>query len=150
MKEPFSEKTLVLERVFSASPERVFEAFSSAEAMSQWFGPVGCQVLNAQVDFRVGGDYHLRITTEDGGEISLVGTYDHIEKPKYLSFSWRWVYNPDFNPCDSFVNITFQEHGDGTLLRLVQTGIDDDTDRNMHVMGWSSTFEKLALLFPQN
>ena len=48
-------EVLELERVFKASPERVFDAFASAEAMRQWFGPEGCEVISAEVDFRVGG-----------------------------------------------------------------------------------------------
>lgn len=41
------EGELVLEmtRTFKASRERVFDAWSSLEAMTQWFGPGDCQVL---------------------------------------------------------------------------------------------------------
>lgn len=138
---------LVLERIFKAPPEGVFEAFATADAMSQWFGPEGCSVLEAEVDFREGGRYRLRITTEDGGEIDLIGIYQTIERPGHLAFSWRWEHNPDFNPCDSFVEIMFHEHPSGTLLRLVQTGIEDDQDRSNHVIGWNSTLDKLGQQF---
>ncbi|MEM1083556.1 MAG: SRPBCC domain-containing protein [Verrucomicrobiota bacterium] len=140
-------RILVLERVFKGSPEGVFAAFASAEAISRWFGPEGCEVLEAEVDFCEGGSYRLRITTEDGRGITLVGVYQTIEPPGHLAFSWRWEDHPGFNPCDSFVEILFIDHPDGTLLRLVQTGIEDDSDRGSHVIGWSSTFNKLEALF---
>lgn len=143
---PAAENVLVLERVFNASPAEIFDAFSTAEAMTQWFGPEGCSVLKATLDFQVGGKYHLRITTENG-EIDLVGVYQTIDRPNHLAFSWRWENNDDFNPCDSFVEIIFRTVPSGTLMRLVQTGIDDDQDRGNHVTGWSSTLDKLERIF---
>lgn len=142
-----ADNVLVLERVFKAAPERVFDAFASLEAMTQWFGPEGCGVLGGEVDFREGGKYRLRLQTEDNGEINLVGVYQTIARPGHLAFSWRWEDNSDFNPCDSFVELMFMEHEQGTLMRLVQTGIDDDQDRSNHVIGWSSTLNKLERIF---
>ena len=138
---------LVIERIFNAEPGRVFAAFASAEALSQWFGPEGCDVLEAEVDFRVGGRYRLRIDTTDGGEIDLVGGYREIAKPDKLAFTWRWEGNPNFNPCDSLVELIFSQHESGTLLKLVQTGIGDGEDLASHEWGWGSTFNKLEKLF---
>ena len=138
---------LVLERIFKATPEQVFDAFASAEAMKQWFGPEGCQVLEANLDFRVGGQYHLQITTETG-PIDLVGIYQTIERPNHLAFSWRWENNDAFQPCDSYVEIIFRRDPRGTFMRLVQTGIDHEQDRNNHVLGWNSTLDKLEQFFP--
>ena len=136
---------LVIERIFKAEPGRVFDAFSSAGAISQWFGPEGCQVVKAEVDFKEGGKYRLRISTETG-EVELAGVYQTIERPGHLSFSWRWEVNPNGNPCDSFVEVMFHEHPEGTLMRLVQTGIEDDQDRAHHGIGWNSTFDRLGKL----
>ena len=141
---------LVIERIFKVNPERVFDAFSSAEALTHWFGPEGCQVLEAEVNFQEGGKYRLRITTDNGGEIDLVGVYQTIERPERLAFSWRWEDNADYNPCDSFVELMFHEHPDGTLLRLVQTGIEDNQDRSNHNMGWCSTFNELEQFLTAN
>ena len=140
-------EVLELERVFKAPPERVFEAFASEDALKQWFGPGYCAVLWAEIDFQESGDYRLRLMVEDNGEIDLVGTYKKIDRPRHLSFTWRWEGNPNFNPCDSIVEITFSEHPDGTLLRLRQTGIDDSEDRAKHGIGWGGSFDNLEKLF---
>ena len=140
-------EVLELERVFKAPPERVFEAFASEDALKQWFGPGYCAVLWAEIDFTEGGEYHLRLMVEDNGEIDLVGRYRKIDKPRQLSFSWRWEGNPNFNPCGSLVEMTFSEHADGTLLRLRQTGIDDSEDRAKHGIGWGGSFDNLEKLF---
>jgi len=142
-----ADNVLVIERIFKARPERVFEAFASLEALARWFGPEGCQVVGGEVDFREGGSYRLRLEIENAQEIELVGAYQLIESPGHLAFSWRWEKNPDHNPCDSFVEIMFMEHEEGTRLRLVQTGIDDDQDRSNHGVGWNGTFDRLKRLF---
>ena len=63
-------ETLELERVFKAAPQRVFDAFASVAAMSQWFGPGECQVIRGEMDFRIGGTYCLRVDTGADGEVS--------------------------------------------------------------------------------
>ena len=73
-----SPDVLELERVFKAPSERVFDAFASEAALKQWFGPGYCAVLWANVSFKEGGDYHLRLMVEDNGEIDLVGKYRKV------------------------------------------------------------------------
>lgn len=138
---------LEIERVFAAAPERVFDAFASVEAMSQWFGPGKCEVIRGDMDFRVGGGYLLRMITETIGEVEVTGEYQAIERPHALSFSWRWQDNPEVNSADSIVDIRFSQHTDGTLLTLRQTGIEDDEARSDHGSGWNGAFDKLEQLF---
>ncbi|MCB1094189.1 MAG: SRPBCC domain-containing protein [Verrucomicrobiae bacterium] len=136
-----------LERVFKARPERVFDAFASVDAMSQWFGPGHCQVVRGEMDFRIGGTYCLRVDTGSDGEVEVTGEYQAIEPPDFLSFSWRWQGNPEFNPADSVVEIRFEAHADGTLLKLRQIGIENDESRANHGHGWSGAFDKLDKIF---
>lgn len=49
---------LTLERVFNAPRELVFQAFSEAEHLKQWWGPNGWSIPVCNVDFRPGGIWH--------------------------------------------------------------------------------------------
>jgi uncharacterized protein YndB with AHSA1/START domain len=64
-------ETITLDRHYDATPERVFRAFSNAEAKAMWFpgGPGHWQVQGASTfDFRVGG-LETRATGPVGGEL---------------------------------------------------------------------------------
>ena len=140
-------ETLELERVFKAAPQRVFDAFASVAAMSQWFGPGECQVIRGEMDFRIGGTYCLRVDTGADGEVEVTGEYQTIAPPELLAFTWRWQGNPEFNPSDSVVEIRFEPQADGTLLKLRQIGIENDESRANHCHGWNGAFDKLEKIF---
>jgi uncharacterized protein YndB with AHSA1/START domain len=136
-------EVLVIERTFAAPPERVFDAFASAEALKQWFGPGECSVLRADIDFTEGGRYRLRMLTETMGEVDVLGVYQKIDRPTGIAFSWKWEGNPEVSPSESTVELEFEAHPDGTLLRLTQTGISEAESRGHHGIGWSGSFDKL-------
>lgn len=143
-------ETLEIERIFNATPDRVFDAFSTVDAMSQWFGPGDCNVVRGEIDFRVGGRYLLRVNTSEDGEVEVVGEYTTIQRPSRLAFTWRWQDNPAVNPSDSTVDITFAPHPEGTRLLLRQAGIENDDSRREHNYGWNAAFDNLANQFTSN
>src|SRR5690554_1859159 len=49
---------LVLERIFDAPRELVFEMFAEAEHLKQWWGPRGWDLPYCDIDFRPGGVWH--------------------------------------------------------------------------------------------
>ena len=53
---------VTLHRVFSASPEKVYKAFTDADAMASWLPPYGfvCKVIS--MDFKIGGTYKMSFT----------------------------------------------------------------------------------------
>jgi uncharacterized protein YndB with AHSA1/START domain len=55
---------LVLSYEFDFPRETVFNAFSTSEAMGQWWGPVECKNSSVHMDFRPGGTYHFKMEME--------------------------------------------------------------------------------------
>ena len=51
--------SLTLKRRLNASPEKVFAAWTKPETLARWFGPRECTSLEARLDLRVGGRYHV-------------------------------------------------------------------------------------------
>ena len=51
-----------LHRIFTASPEKVFRAFTTPDAMAHWLPPYGflCQVQ--EMDVKLGGRFHMSFT----------------------------------------------------------------------------------------
>ena len=138
---------LILEmtRRFKASRERVFDAWSTVEAMTHWFGPGSCAVLGGQIDFRVGGRYRLELKTETLGEIAIGGEYLEISRPERLLFSWKWEENEELCQDEMEVAIELSDAGDGeTELRLTHTGFPDREVAEHHGQGWGGSFDKLG------
>ncbi|MDQ0112236.1 SRPBCC domain-containing protein [Paenibacillus harenae] len=64
---------LILERVFNAPRELVFQAFSEAEHLKQWWGPRGWTVPVCNIDFRPGGIWHYCMKCEDKNQGDFYG-----------------------------------------------------------------------------
>jgi uncharacterized protein YndB with AHSA1/START domain len=65
-----------LERTYDAPVERVYKALSDVTAKSKWFSgdPGRCEILERQMDFRIGGRERVRGRWEGG----LVSTFDAV------------------------------------------------------------------------
>lgn len=79
-----------IKRRFSASPERVFDAWLDPRMIGQWmFGRAlrEEEVLRIAVDARVGGSFSFLVRREQQ-ELDHVGKYLEIDRPRRLAFSW--------------------------------------------------------------
>jgi uncharacterized protein YndB with AHSA1/START domain len=82
--------TVRVSRRFTASPERVFDAWLDTKMIGNWmFGPRMREeeVLRLSVDARVGGSFSFLVRRQ-GQEFDHVGTYHEIDRPRRLVFSW--------------------------------------------------------------
>jgi uncharacterized protein YndB with AHSA1/START domain len=90
-------RTFVMERVFDAPRERVFRAWASCEAVTQWWAPAGWSVPYCEMDFRPGGvwRYGMQGPPDDPewGHVVSHGkaTYREIAEPVRLVFVDEFV-----------------------------------------------------------
>src|SRR5919197_978159 len=81
----------VLERVFDASRERVFDVLTKSEHLQKWFGPkmVGHPV--AEFEARPGGRIFIGESHSDGATLYLAGGVREIERPSRLVFAFHFA-----------------------------------------------------------
>jgi uncharacterized protein YndB with AHSA1/START domain len=107
------------EVVIEAPVDRVWELVTKAEHLGRWFGDAG-----ADVDLRPGGAMELRWT---GHGVSR-GRIEAVEPPRLFAFRWAPFKDPGgVDPADgnsTRVEFTLSEEGDGTRLRVVETGFE--------------------------
>ena len=60
-------RKIVMTRVFDAPRELVFDAHSSCEHMSHWWGPRKYEVVTCEIDFRPGGTWRIVHRGPEGG-----------------------------------------------------------------------------------
>src|SRR5579859_3615501 len=94
--------TFVIERTYPASPERVFAAWASASAKSQWFG--GLTEHELELDFRVGGREHFKASM--GGDLYA---YDALYEDIVADERIVYAYNMHRNGVKMSVSVTTVE-----------------------------------------
>ncbi|PZF86412.1 SRPBCC family protein [Jiangella anatolica] len=102
--------------VIAATPQRVWEIVTRAEHLGTWFADAG-----AQIDLRPGGA--LTLTWKEYG-VSR-GIVETVEP--HTTFAFRWALD-DGAPGEgnsTRVEFTLSPDGDGTRLRVVETGFED-------------------------
>lgn len=139
--------SLSLTRVIHAPRPRVYAAWTNPEMLMAWFGPVGIQCTNAQVDLRVGGEYRLDMFNPSDGarakgttHVHAQGKYTKIVPDELLEFTWVPCMSPDEN---TLVTITLKDVEGGTEVTLRHDRFSYEQSRDGHNQGWTGCFEKL-------
>ena len=135
--------SLTLKRRLNASPEKVFTAWTKPETLARWFGPVECTSIEARLDLRVGGRYHITMIVP-GDQHDVMGVYREIVPNEKLVFTWAWRSTPE---RVSLVTVTIKPDGDGSILTLHHEQFFDEEARDRHEYGWSGCLDKLQLYF---
>ena len=136
---------LTLRRVFNAPIERVFEAWTKAGVLVNWFGPVGFTVTASDIDLRRGGAYLIALRSPEGMAIKHFGKYVEVTPPERLVFTWlleNQACNGCVNQCaETLVSIDFKRVDESTEIRLTHEHLPNKEAYDGHEFGWSSTFD---------
>lgn len=138
-----------LHRVLTASPEKVFRAFSDPLAHSTWLPPYGfiCQVH--QMDFKVGGQFKMSfINFSTGNGHSFGGEYLEIKPNELIKYSDKFD-DPNL-PGIMTTTVWLKQVMCGTELKIEQTGIPEAIPAEMCYLGWQESLDKLKRLVEPN
>ncbi len=133
--------TLIMTRIVSAPPERVFRAWTNPQELQCWWGPEGVRCVTAEIDLQVGGKFRIGNELPDKTILWITGRYLEIEVAKLLSYSWA-VEGSSSLP--ERVTIRFKPHDEGTEILLKHEQIPSVATRNQHKSGWVGCFRGLA------
>jgi len=139
--------SLTLVRRLRAPPERVFEAWSSAEGLAGWFGPHHTRVEVAEVDARLGGRFRVVLREDNGARHEVGGRYTEVTPGEGLAFTWAWHSAPE---RESRVTIRLRAVAEGTELTLTHDRFADADTAGRHRRGWTESLQRLAALFDRH
>lgn len=149
----------VISRTFNASKERVWHAFTNAEALAKWWGPKGFDIKVHALDVRPGGTFHYSMETPNNvmwGKF-VYREIEPMDRMVYVSsFSdesggvTRAPFNIPF-PLEVLNHLTFTEQDGKTTIELRGGPINAsqeeiDTFAGMHESmrgGFGGTFDQL-------
>jgi len=140
-----SNNSVRLHRIFSASPEKVYKAFTDSTAMAAWLPPNGFLCTVHSMDIRIGGSYHMSFTNFGTGHShSFGGEYLEIIPNELLKYTDTFD-NPDM-PGTMITTITLRKVLCGTELIATQEGIPAAIPIEMCYLGWQESLDKLKQL----
>ncbi len=134
------ENRMTMTRVFDAPRERVFAAWSQADALQRWSGCKDTTKLECTMDFRVGGSFTQKMNIQGVGEYTITGIYDEIIVPEKIA------YHVDLGPATTRVTVQFIAQGNQTKLVLTQEGFPDQNLCKMVSQGTAEALDKLDLM----
>jgi uncharacterized protein YndB with AHSA1/START domain len=134
--------SLNLSRSYPVAPEKVWRAWTDPQALKKWWGPGSDEPVSAaELDVRVVGRFRIVLGGPDGKDHECAGVYREVVPNRKLVFTWTW---PNTTPeRESLVTVEFRAVGNGTELDFLHEQLFDETVRDDHKRGWSSSFDKL-------
>lgn len=109
------DRELVLARSFDARRPLVFDALTRPELLKRWYGAKGWQLIECEVDLRVGGAWRY-VSRGPGGEVmTQYGVYREVEAPRRLVCTERFV-DQSF-AGESLITAVLEDRGERTTLR---------------------------------
>ena len=127
----------------SAARERVFHAWTDPEEIKAWLAPEGSEMVSAEVDVRVGGDYRFSFRAPDGAVLYVVGTYVEVDPPERLAFTWVFE---GVDRTDTLVTVALNESGGDTDVILTHERLTTEVSRALVEYGWPRVLARLAKL----
>ena len=139
-------RTLSIEKVFDATIETVWEAWTNPDHVIKWWAPPGMKIEIIEHNFKVGGKWKYSMPMPDGNLFISEGTYLAIEPPK------RIVTTADFKPMTEGVelHVSFEAEGDKTRFTFSVVHETEDYARQQEKMGfyngWGSAFKRMEIV----
>jgi uncharacterized protein YndB with AHSA1/START domain len=135
---------LIVRRTIRATPERLFEAWTTPEHLRQWWGPAGVTCTQAEVDLRVGGTYRIANQLPDGKVIWISGEFESITPPTELIYSWQVDPAPPGGGIQR-VTVRFEPKGERvTEVIIVHERNTTPEIRRSHQQGWIGCLDGLG------
>ncbi len=137
--------TVRLHRVLRASPERLYRAFTEADAMTRWLPPYGFTGRVHHIDARVGGSYRMSFTNFGNGQEHAFGG-QYLELVPFEKLRYTDSFDDPNLPGEMQTTVTFRQVSCGTELNVVQEGIPEVIPTEMCYLGWQESLAQLAQL----
>jgi uncharacterized protein YndB with AHSA1/START domain len=139
-----SDCEIALTRIFKASRQLVYDAFSKPEILKKWFGPQGWSLVTCAVDARVGGSFRFVLRAHDGRELGMRGVYRELSPPDRSIHVERF---DDFPGESQVTSVLTEQDGRTTLVATIRYRSREERDaaiKSGMEHGAAESYDKLA------
>jgi uncharacterized protein YndB with AHSA1/START domain len=134
-----------LHRVLKASPEKVYRAFTEANALASWLPPYGFLCTVHEMNVKVEGTFRMSFHNfSTGNGHSFGGKYLEITPNEFLKYTDKFD-DPNL-PGEMITSVELKKTSVGTEIKILQQDIPSMIPAEMCYLGWQESLEKLAKL----
>ncbi len=139
------DRSVRLHRVIRAKPEKLYRAFTEAEALAKWLPPYGFTCTVHHLQAAVGGTFKMSFRNFSSGNAhSFGGEYLQLVPNQLIRYTDK--FDDPGLPGVMQVTVKFEPVSCGTELSVVQEGIPEVIPLEMCYLGWQESLAQFATL----
>jgi uncharacterized protein YndB with AHSA1/START domain len=151
-----TKQLITIERILQATPEEVWEMWTTKDGIESWWGPEGFDASVLTLDLRAGGrlEIEVRATAPEvvkwmeaqGAPLASVhrATYTEITPITRIGFLDTFAYDPSVDPYELRATVEFEPVPAGTRMFLQSDPMHNEEWTKRATMGRESSFDRLA------
>ncbi len=152
---PTTKDAVVIERIFDAPVDLIWQMWTQPDHFKKWYGPEGMSVPVAEMDVRVGGRRLVSMESPDGSmKMWMTGEYLEVVPNERLVYtdsmsdedgnviSPSAMGMPDGHPEKTEVTVLFEAIAGRTKMVMTHAGIPAGSPG---AAGWNQAFAKMAV-----
>lgn len=147
-----------IERTVSASPETVWELWTTADGIARWWAPDGFRTDVDRIDLRPDGELVYTMTAEDPAQVAFLEqngmpvrtqarkVFTELREPARIAYRSVIDFVPDHEPYEQLTVVDLEPTGDGTRVVMQVEELHDDVWTERLLAGRANELDNLARL----
>lgn len=137
-KEKIATEAIVVERIYHASSDKVWQALTDNAKMKEWYFDI--KAFKAEVGF----EFSFYAEDGKGRKLLHLCKITAVVPGRKLAYTWKYDYDPNV----TLVTFELFPEGDKTKVKLTHEGVDNfssqhpELARNNFVQGWTDIVGK--------
>lgn len=149
---------LVLTREIAATPDQVWDLWTTADGISRWWAPDGFRTDVSTIDVTPGGDLVYTMTAVDPAQIAFMEEhglplatesrkrFTAVDRPRHLAYVSIVDFVPGLEPYDHLTTVDLAPSGTGTLVTMTIDPMHDEEWTQRIVAGRGNELDNLAAI----
>jgi uncharacterized protein YndB with AHSA1/START domain len=134
-----------LHRILSTSPEKLYRAFTEADALAKWLPPNGFTCTVHHLEAKTGGTFKMSFRNFTTGHSHAFGG-EYLELIPGERVRYTDTFDDPNLPGAMEVTVTLKKVLVGTEISIVQENIPDAIPVEACYLGWQESLRNLARL----
>ncbi len=143
-----ADRSVTINRVIEASPERVYEAFVDPDEYAAWLPPEGFSGEIHEFDASEGGTFRMSFNAEseelEPYASTFYGTFEELIPGERIVYIEQFEGDESGMAGEMTTTVTFEAVSGGTELVVTQAGIPEAIPPEDAAEGWNDSLNNLA------